>query len=100
MVKQRKIPMRKDIVLGEMKPKKELVRIVKNKEGEVSIDPTGKKPGRGAYISLEVAVAKKAKEKHTFNKAFGVKVPDEFYDELVAFVDHQAARRELFGDAR
>lgn len=100
MVKQRKIPMRKDIVLGEMKPKKELVRIVKNKEGEVSIDPTGKKPGRGAYISLEVAVAKKAKEEHTFNKTFGVKVPDEFYDELVAFVDHQAARRELFGDAR
>ena len=100
MVKQRKIPMRKDIVLGEMKPKKELVRIVKNKEGEVSIDPTGKKPGRGAYISLDVAVAKKAKEEHTFNKAFGVKVPDEFYDELVAFVDHQAARRELFGDAR
>lgn len=43
MVKQRKIPMRKDIVSGEMMPKKELVRIVKNKENEISIDPTGKK---------------------------------------------------------
>ncbi len=98
MAKQRKIPMRKDIVLGEMKPKKELVRIVKNKEGEVSIDPTGKKSGRGAYISLDVAVAKKAKDERTFDKTFGIKVPDEFYDELVAFVDHQAARRELFGN--
>ena len=49
---QRKIPMRKDIVTGEMKPKKELVRVVKNKENEVSIDPTGKKAGRGAYIHL------------------------------------------------
>ena len=45
---QRKIPMRKDIVTGEMVPKKELVRVVKNKEGEVSIDPSGKKSGRGA----------------------------------------------------
>ena len=49
---QRKIPMRKDIVTGEMKPKKELVRVVKNKENEVSIDPTGKKAGRGALYSF------------------------------------------------
>ncbi|KRM91059.1 RNase P modulator RnpM [Liquorilactobacillus cacaonum] len=100
MVKQRKIPMRKDIVSGEMMPKKELVRIVKNKENEISIDPTGKKAGRGAYISLDVAIANKAKEEHTFNKAFGIKVTDEFYDELIAYVDHQVARKELFGDAR
>lgn len=100
MVKQRKIPMRKDIVSGEMMPKKELVRIVKNKEDEISIDPTGKKAGRGAYISLDVAIANKAKEEHTFNKAFGIKVTDEFYDELIAYVDHQVARKELFGDAR
>lgn len=58
---QRKIPMRKDIVTGEMVPKKELVRVVKNKEGEVSIDPSGKKSGRGAYIHLNVDVAKKQK---------------------------------------
>ena len=58
---QRKIPMRKDIVTGEMKPKKELVRVVKNKENEVSIDPTGKKAGRGAYIHLDVKTAEKAR---------------------------------------
>ncbi len=47
-MKKRKIPMRKDIVTGEMAPKKELVRIVRDKEDNVSIDPTGKKSGRGA----------------------------------------------------
>ena len=89
---QRKIPMRKDIVTGEMKPKKELVRVVKNKQNEVSIDPTGKKAGRGAYIFLDVAIAKLAKKKRTFDKAFGLKIADEFYDELIAYVDHQVER--------
>jgi predicted RNA-binding protein YlxR (DUF448 family) len=98
MVRRRKIPMRKDIVTTEMKPKKELVRIVKNKVGEVSLDPSGKKPGRGAYISLDVAIAKKAKTERTFDHVFEIKVPDQFYDELIAYVDHQVARRELFGD--
>ena len=64
--RQRKIPMRKDIVTGEMLPKKELVRVVKNKENEVAIDPTGKQNGRGAYIHLDVDVAKQAKEEKTF----------------------------------
>ena len=52
-MKQRKIPLRKSVVSGEMKPKKEMVRITRSKEGEVSIDPTGKMPGRGAYVSLD-----------------------------------------------
>lgn len=95
---QRKVPMRKDVVTGEMIPKKQLVRIVKNKEGQVSIDPTGKKAGRGAYIHLDVAIAKQAKAKQVFDKAFNIKVADEFYDELIAYVDHQVARKELFGD--
>ena len=97
---QRKVPMRKDIVTGTMWPKKELVRVVRNKEGEVSIDPTGKKNGRGAYIALDVDIAKKAQAERTFDRAFGVKIAPEFYDELVAYVDHQVARKELFGDAK
>ncbi|MGX5377445.1 RNase P modulator RnpM [Ligilactobacillus sp. LYQ135] len=94
---QRKVPMRKDIVTGEMLPKKQLVRVVKNKENEVSIDPTGKQNGRGAYIHLDVETAKKAKKEKTFDKAFGIKISDEFYDELIAYVDHKVARIELFG---
>lgn len=97
---QRKIPMRKDIVTGEMKPKKELVRVVKNKQNEVSIDPTGKKAGRCAYIFLDVAIAKLAKKKRTFDKAFGLKIADEFYDELIAYVDHQVERAKLFGNEK
>lgn len=94
---QRKVPMRKDVVSGEMIPKKQLVRIVKNKQGEVSIDPTGKKAGRGAYIQLNVATAQKAQATKAFDQAFGVKVPAEFYTELFEYVDHQVARQELFG---
>ncbi|AKP65641.1 nucleic-acid-binding protein implicated in transcription termination [Levilactobacillus koreensis JCM 16448] len=97
-MKQRKIPMRKDIVTGEMAPKKQLVRIVRNQEQEVSIDPTGKQSGRGAYISLDVAIAKKAKQERTFDHTFGVKIDDQFYDDLIAYVDHQQARRELFNN--
>lgn len=95
--RQRKIPMRKDIVTGEMLPKKELVRVVKNKENEVAIDPTGKQNGRGTYIHLDVDVAKQAKEEKTFDKAFGIKISDDFYDELIAYVDHKVARIKLFG---
>ncbi|MBS9337182.1 RNase P modulator RnpM [Fructobacillus parabroussonetiae] len=95
-MKTRKIPMRKEIVSGEMYPKKELVRVVKNKEGEVFLDPTGKQNGRGAYIALDREVAKAAREKRVFEKAFSQPIDPEFYEELYAFVDHQQARKELF----
>ncbi|WP_304421391.1 RNase P modulator RnpM, partial [uncultured Limosilactobacillus sp.] len=78
-MKKRKVPMRKDIVTGEMMPKRQLIRVVKNKEGEVTLDPTGKKSGRGAYIAVDVEIAKRAKEEKTFEKAFHVKLDDSFY---------------------
>lgn len=98
MVKQRKIPMRKDLLTNKMFPKKEMIRIVKNKEGEVSIDPTGKKSGRGAYVGLDPEAIKTAKSKGTIEKAFSTKISSEFYDELFEYADHQKARMELFGD--
>ncbi len=64
MVKTRKIPLRKSVVSNEIIDKRDLLRIVKNKEGQVFIDPTGKANGRGAYIKLdneEAALAKKKK---------------------------------------
>lgn len=97
-MKKRKVPMRKDIVTGEMAPKKDLVRIVRDKEDQVTIDPTGKKSGRGAYISLDVDIAKRAQKERTFDQVFETKVDAQFYDDLVAYVDHQQARRELFKD--
>lgn len=88
-MKKRKIPMRKDIVTGEMAPKKELVRIVRDSDGHVSIDETGKKSGRGAYISINVEIARKAKAEHTFEKVFSTTLDDNFYDDLIAYVDHK-----------
>ncbi|GAF41212.1 hypothetical protein FC83_GL002249 [Agrilactobacillus composti DSM 18527 = JCM 14202] len=97
-MKKRKIPMRKDVLTDEMHPKKEMVRVVRNKEGEVSLDPTGKKPGRGAYVSLNPEAVKAAKEKRTLDTVFEVKISDDFYDELFEYVDHKKARQELFGN--
>lgn len=96
-MKPRKIPMRKDVVSGQMFPKKELVRIVKNQEGEVAIDPTGKKNGRGAYVALEPDLVKKAWDKKILDKVLETSLPDAFYEELYQYVDHQKARKELLG---
>ena len=97
-MKKRKIPMRKDLLPDTMQPKKELVRVVIDKEKNIAVDPTGKKAGRGAYVSLDPTKIKAAKEKHILDRSLGAKVPDSFYDELYSYVDHQKARKELFGD--
>ena len=60
----KKIPLRKCLATGEQLPKKELIRVVRNKEGEVFVDPTGKKNGRGAYLKRSqeaIDIAKKKK---------------------------------------
>ncbi|UDM31653.1 RNase P modulator RnpM [Lentilactobacillus laojiaonis] len=95
-MKKRKIPMRKDVVTGEMAPKKELIRIVRDQNGDVSIDETGKKSGRGAYISINVDIAKKARDKKILEKTFSTSLDDQFYEDLIAYVDHKQARKELF----
>lgn len=76
----RKIPMRKCTGCGEMKPKKELVRVVKNKEGEISLDLTGKKAGRGAYLCKDLNCFKSARKNRGLERAFSCKIPDEIYD--------------------
>ncbi|KRM79363.1 hypothetical protein FC84_GL001538 [Lapidilactobacillus dextrinicus DSM 20335] len=89
--------MRRDVLTGEMLPKKSLVRIVRDQTGAISIDPSGKKSGRGAYVSLDPEAVKTAKDQKTIDRAFDQTVAPEFYDELFAYVDHQKARQELFG---
>ena len=96
-MKQRKIPLRKSVVSGEMKPKKEMVRITRSKEGEVSIDPTGKMPGRGAYVSLEPEEVQQDWDKNILDRVLETTLTDEFYQELLDYVTHQKARKELFG---
>ena len=69
---------------GEMKPKRELVRIVKTSEGEISVDMTGRKNGRGAYICKNLDCLKKARKIKRIDRAFECKIPDEVYDRLEA----------------
>jgi predicted RNA-binding protein YlxR (DUF448 family) len=78
-----------------MKPKKDMVRIVRNKEGEVSIDPTGKKNGRGAYVSLDTELVMKAKKKKMLDQALNAQVDDSFYDELIDYIEYKKARMEI-----
>ena len=97
MAKTRKIPLRKSVVSNEVIDKRDLLRIVKNKEGQVFIDPTGKANGRGAYIKLDNQEALQAKKKRVFNRSFSMEVDEAFYDELIAYVDHKVKRRERAG---
>ena len=78
----KKIPQRMCTGCMEMKPKKELLRVVRNKEGEVSIDITGKKPGRGAYICKSQECLEKAYKTHRLERNLEVKIPEELYDKL------------------
>ncbi|WP_400247282.1 YlxR family protein [Niallia sp. JL1B1071] len=89
MNKPRKVPMRKCIATGEMRPKKELVRIVRSKEGDVSVDLTGKKSGRGAYLSLDREAVLLAKKKNILSNQLEVTVDDSVYEELLELIDKE-----------
>jgi predicted RNA-binding protein YlxR (DUF448 family) len=87
--KPRKVPMRKCVATGEMKPKKELVRIVRSKEGDVSIDLSGKKSGRGAYLSKDREAVLLAKKKNTLSNHLEVTIDDKIYDELLELIEKE-----------
>lgn len=78
----KKIPMRKCIGCNEMKEKRELIRIVRNSEGEMNIDPVGKMPGRGAYICNCLDCFDSAVKAKRLEKAFKTKIPDDIYLKL------------------
>lgn len=79
---ERKIPLRKCLGCGEMKDKRELVRVVRNKEGEISVDLYGKKPGRGAYICRSVECLSKAQKAKRIEKAFSTQIEPEIYEAM------------------
>ena len=90
-MKQKKIPQRKCMGCGEMKAKKELVRVVKTKIGEdengeetyeVSLDLTSRKAGRGAYVCKNSDCLLKARKAKRFERALEIKIPDEVYDKM------------------
>jgi len=81
-VGEKKTPLRKCIGCNEMKDKKELIRIVRNPEGEIKVDPVGKMSGRGAYICKSLKCFDSAVKAKRLEKAFKSKIPDEIYDSL------------------
>lgn len=87
---QRKVPLRRCNGCMEMKPKKELVRVVKNKEGEISLDLTGKKAGRGAYVCKNLECMEKARKSRRFEKEFACKISSEIFD----IIEEELARDE------
>ena len=78
----KKIPMRTCVVTRESLPKKELIRVVRDKSGNVIIDESGKQNGRGAYLKRDLDVIKKAKKSKILERALGVSIPDNIYEEL------------------
>ncbi len=79
-MKPKKIPMRMCLGCNEMKPKKELIRMVKSPNGETSLDFTGKKSGRGAYICRSTECFGKARKARRFEKAFSCRIDDSIYE--------------------
>lgn len=81
-MQQKRIPLRKCTGCGEMKPKRELVRIVKSPENDISLDSTGKKAGRGAYLCPNQACLTAARKARRLEKAFSCQIPDAVYAQL------------------
>lgn len=80
--KVRKTPQRMCVGCREMKPKKELMRVVKSPEGEISLDSTGKKPGRGAYVCVNGECLKKARKQRSLSRALETSIEEGVYDLL------------------
>lgn len=76
--------MRRCVGCGESKPKKQLVRVVRNNAGEISLDPVGKKPGRGAYVCPDSACLTKAQKKKALEHGLDTPIPAEVYAALQA----------------
>ncbi len=82
----KKIPMRMCVVTRERFPKQELIRVVVNKEGIVTVDVTGKANGKGAYIKKDIEVLKKAKTTKVLDRTLNVTISDDVYNELESII--------------
>ena len=82
MQKVKKIPQRQCVGCREMKDKRALIRAVKSPQGEVSLDFTGKKPGRGAYVCRSLDCLKKARKTRRIERSLDCQIPDEVYDAM------------------
>ena len=84
----KKIPVRRCVGCGEHFPKVELVRVLRTPEGEVTLDLTGKKSGRGAYICKKSTCLKKARKSKRLETSLECQIPDEVYDRMEEEISH------------
>lgn len=82
MPKPKKIPQRQCVGCRTMRDKRDLLRIVKAPDGTISLDTTGKKSGRGAYVCHDPECLKKARKSRALERTFEVSIPDPVYDAL------------------
>lgn len=83
----KKIPLRQCVGCGEMKSKKEMIRVLKTEDEGFILDATGKKNGRGAYVCMNPECLKKAKKTKGLDRSFKLQVPDEVYDSLTKEIE-------------
>ena len=88
--KPRKIPMRMCVGCREMKPKAELMRVVKPQDGDCAIDRTGKAPGRGAYVCESAECLKKAQKTKALERALEAKIDDAVFEQLASQIRPEA----------
>lgn len=86
-MKQRKVPLRSCVVTNERLEKKDLIRVVKNNEGKVFVDTTGKANGRGAYIKKDIEVLAKAKKSKALDRKLETTIDDSIYEELEKIIN-------------
>lgn len=82
-MKPKKIPLRMCLGCGEMKPKKEMIRVVKSPDDEISLDFKGKAPGRGAYICRSTECLSKARKARRFEKSFSCRIEESVYEVMM-----------------
>ena len=86
----KKIPMRMCTGCGEMKPKRDLIRVVKSPEGQIYHDKTGRSPGRGAYVCPDIECLKKARKTKRIERVFETQIPEEVYEALEKELENNA----------
>ena len=86
----KKIPLRQCVGCGEMKGKKEMLRVLKTPEDEICLDATGKKNGRGAYICNSTECLRQARRRKSLERSLKTVIPDEIYEELEKEMDNIA----------
>ena len=84
MSQTKKVPLRKCTGCNEVKNKKDMIRVIRDKEGNISMDATGRKNGRGAYICPHVKCLEKAMKSKGLERTLKAKVPEEVYEQLKA----------------